>query len=258
VPAGAGTKAIPKEEPIYAIVRAGGRQYRVEPDQQLSVDRIQAEAGSTVDLDVLMLGGDGDVRVGTPTVAGARVVAEVLEHGRAAKILVFKYKNKTRYRRRHGHRQDFTRLAIRQIITGPGETAVGAETPPKPARRRAQPKAEAGAGPIEAAVAEAQEAVVAAGAPATEAKPRRPRAPKPAAVAPKAAKPPVRARAPRAAKAPEAEAGLAKPARRPRAMSELEAAAAAELTVEETPLEPPPAEKPPARRPRRPTRQEGR
>ncbi len=63
----AGAQAIPKEEPIYAIVRAGGRQYRVEPDQQLSVDRIQAEPGSTVELDVLMLGGDGGVRVGAPT-----------------------------------------------------------------------------------------------------------------------------------------------------------------------------------------------
>ena len=96
----------------------------------LDVDRIQAEVGDTVELaNVLMLGGDGDMQVGTPTVDGARVTAEVLEHGRDRKILVFKYKNKTRYRRRHGHRQGFTRLAIRQILLRGEELAPVAERP---------------------------------------------------------------------------------------------------------------------------------
>src|SRR2546423_14060911 len=76
-----------------------------------------------------MVGGEGYMEVGTPTVDGARVMAEVLEHGRDRKILVFKYKNKTRYRRRHGHRQDFTRLAIRQILLQGEEPAPVAEKP---------------------------------------------------------------------------------------------------------------------------------
>ncbi len=73
-----------------------------------------------------MLGGDGQAQIGTPVLEGARVVAEVIEHVRGAKILVFKYKNKTRYRRRYGHRQDYTRLSIKQIVTESG-TVIKAE-----------------------------------------------------------------------------------------------------------------------------------
>ena len=104
---------------------------------------MQAEVGTTIELsEVLMLGGEGGVHIGTPHVAGARVLAEVIEHGKDKKILVFKYKNKTRYRRRHGHRQDFTRLAIRQILTEGQEAAAAEEKPRRPARRIANPKAE--------------------------------------------------------------------------------------------------------------------
>jgi large subunit ribosomal protein L21 len=88
----------------------------------------------------LLVGGDGDLQIGNPFVDGARVMAEVLEHGRDRKILVFKYKNKTRYRRRHGHRQGFTRLAIRQILLDGRELAVEEEKQPaRPARKRATP-----------------------------------------------------------------------------------------------------------------------
>ena len=84
---------------------------------------------------MLLVASNGDVRVGQPLVAGARVVAEVVEQGRDPKIIVFKYKAKTRYRRRRGHRQDYTRLAVRQILTAEDE---------KPKRRRAaRPRAEA-------------------------------------------------------------------------------------------------------------------
>ncbi len=115
---------------------------------------MQAEVGSTVELgDVLMLAGSDDVRVGTPVVEGARVVAEVMEHGRGRKLLVFKYKNKTRYRRRQGHRQDFTRLAIRHILAD-GEqippaaeaaapVAAEPEASEKPARQKRSRKMEA-------------------------------------------------------------------------------------------------------------------
>jgi large subunit ribosomal protein L21 len=86
-----------------------------------------------------MIGGNGDMRIGNPLVEGARVIAEVLERGRDRKVLVFKYKNKTRYRRRHGHRQGFTRLAIRQILLDGRELAVEEEKQPAPARKRATP-----------------------------------------------------------------------------------------------------------------------
>lgn len=88
--------------------------------------------GSTVELtDVLLVVSNNDMRVGQPLVAGARVVAEVVEHGRDDKVIVFKYKAKTRYRRKRGHRQEYTRLAIRHILTGDEPRQVGA----KPARR---------------------------------------------------------------------------------------------------------------------------
>ncbi len=203
---------------IYAIVRSGGRQYRVEPDQLIDVDTISAEVGSTVELsDVLLIASNGDVRVGRPTIEGARVIAEVVEHGRDRKIIVFKYKAKTRYRRRRGHRQGYTRLAVRQIVTAEG--VIEAEEKPKrrapakaakPARRarKTEPEAAAPAAeapPVEAAPVEA---------PAVEAKPaRRTRAPKAAAV-PEAAV--AEAPAPEAP-APEASPAEAKPARRTRA-----------------------------------------
>ncbi len=103
----------------------------------LDVDRFQAEVGATVELtDVLLLSDGGQTTIGTPTVADARVLAEVLEQGRDDKILVFKYKNKTRYRRRYGHRQDYTRLAIRAI--GVGDVKIAEEKPKRTSRKRTQ------------------------------------------------------------------------------------------------------------------------
>jgi large subunit ribosomal protein L21 len=133
----------------------------------LDVERLKAEVGDTVDLGVLMLGGNGETQVGTPERAGAKVVAEVVEHGRDKKVLVFKYKNKTRYRRRHGHRQGFTRLSIKEIVTE-GGTAETATAKPKRARKApAKPKKKEE--PAEAAVEATAEV---AEAPAEE-KPKR-------------------------------------------------------------------------------------
>jgi large subunit ribosomal protein L21 len=143
-----------RRNPIYAIVRSGGRQYRVEPDQTLDVDRLPANIGDTVDLGVLMLGGDGETHIGKPILEGARVVAEVIEHVRGAKILVFKYKNKTRYRRRYGHRQDYTRLSIKQIVTESG-AVIKAEERKRP--RRLEVKVEPEEAPATEAVAETTE-----------------------------------------------------------------------------------------------------
>jgi large subunit ribosomal protein L21 len=224
---------------IYAIVRNGGKQYRVEPDQLIDVDRLPAEVGSMVELDdVLLIAGNGDVRVGQPRLEGARVIAEVVEHGRGPKIIVFKYKSKTRYHRRRGHRQGYTRLAVRQILTAEGPAKAEekpkrrraakaeAEAEAKPARRTRtrKPKAEPEAAEAAAALAEAPDATTAPPE-AAEAKPtRRRRAPRARAEQPEPGteeKPARRTREPK----PEAELaapvevpeGEAKPVRRTRA-----------------------------------------
>ena len=100
---------------MYAIVRDRGTQYRVEEGQLLDVALMDIEPGAEVILDeVLMIGGES-LQIGAPTIANARVRAEVVGESHGEKIVVFKYRNKKRYRRRTGHRQDYTRLAIREI-----------------------------------------------------------------------------------------------------------------------------------------------
>ena len=102
---------------IYAIVETGGKQYRVSPGQVVDVDHIDVDEGAAVELDrVLLLAEGDDVKVGTPTVEGARVMATVQEEGRGRKIIVFRYKPKVRYRRKTGHRQAYTRLLINSIV----------------------------------------------------------------------------------------------------------------------------------------------
>lgn len=186
-----------RRSPIYAIVRTGGKQYRVEPSQVLDVERLPNDIGSRIDFGVLLLGGDGETAIGTPLVEGAKVVAEVIEHGRDKKIVVFKYKNKTRYRRRHGHRQEFTRLEIKQIVTASGNVIQVEEKPRKPRASKADEAPEASA--VSAVEAPAEEA-------AEEAPPRAKRAPSRASRAdiPEVeaeAKPPARARRARKAQA---------------------------------------------------------
>lgn len=101
---------------MYAIVRDRGAQYRVEEGQLLDVALMDSEVGAEVELgEVLMVGGE-EPRIGTPLVDGARVRAEVVGDAQGEKIVVFKYRNKKRYRRRTGHRQDYTRLAIKEIV----------------------------------------------------------------------------------------------------------------------------------------------
>jgi len=99
---------------MFAIVQSGGKQYRVEEGDVLRLEALEAEVGATVDLPVLMLGGD-TTKVGTPTVEGAKVSAEVVEHGRGEKIYVKKFKAKANYRRRTGHRQAYTEVRVTGI-----------------------------------------------------------------------------------------------------------------------------------------------
>ncbi len=101
---------------MYAVVRDRGAQYRVEQGQTLDVALMEAEPGTEIVLnEVLLVGDTDDVKIGAPLVANARVVAEVVGEARGEKIIVFKYKRKKRYRRRTGHRQDYTRIAIKTI-----------------------------------------------------------------------------------------------------------------------------------------------
>jgi large subunit ribosomal protein L21 len=101
---------------VYAIIRDRGTQYRVEEGQLLDVAKLDLEPGTELVLgEVLMIGGE-EPRIGAPTLPEARVRAEVVGEARGEKIIVFKYRNKKRYRRRTGHRQDYTRLAIKEIL----------------------------------------------------------------------------------------------------------------------------------------------
>lgn len=100
----------------YAIIETGGKQYRVSVGDTVSVEKLDHETGSDVTFDrVLLVGGNGAPRIGTPTVDGASVVATVQDQYRGEKLVIFKYKPKKRYRRRTGHRQSLTRLAITAI-----------------------------------------------------------------------------------------------------------------------------------------------
>ncbi len=104
---------------MYAVVETGGRQYKVTKGQVIDVEKLDAEPGQTIELEkVLLVSRDDEVSVGKPTVPGAKVLAKVLGEEKGKKIIVFKYKPKTRYRRKTGHRQVCTRLAIEDIIPG--------------------------------------------------------------------------------------------------------------------------------------------
>ncbi len=104
---------------MYAIVEIAGKQYRVEKDARLKVPLLHHEVGEKVEFDrVLLISDDGGVKIGAPVVEGAKVSAEVLEHGREKKIIVFKKKRRKGYRRKKGHRQHFTRIKIENISVG--------------------------------------------------------------------------------------------------------------------------------------------
>lgn len=103
----------------YAIVQTGGKQYRAEPGGTLRVEKLEVELGNTVELsDVLLVRSESGMRVGTPYVPGAKVVAEVIRQAKGAKIIGFKYKPKKNERKRYGHRQQYTWLRVKEIIEG--------------------------------------------------------------------------------------------------------------------------------------------
>jgi large subunit ribosomal protein L21 len=100
----------------YAIIKTGGKQYRVKPGDELDVELLPSPVDSVAEFgEVLALSDGGEVTIGAPLVEGAKVTAQVLSHYKDKKLMVFKYKAKTRYRRKRGHRQTYTRLRIQDI-----------------------------------------------------------------------------------------------------------------------------------------------
>ncbi len=181
---------------MYAVIKTGGKQYRVSPGDKLKVETIDAEVGASFDFDTVLMISDGDaLTVGTPTIASAKVTAEVVAHGRGKKVEIIKFKRRKHHQKRTGHRQNFTQVEI-QSINGKGavvakkkaapakkakaadvddaKTATKAKEAPakkaavakKPAAKKAAPKKSTGADnltKIEGVGPKAAEALVAAG-----------------------------------------------------------------------------------------------
>lgn len=101
---------------MYAVIKTGGKQYKVAVGEVLRVEKLNAEVNETVELtNVLLVSNNGEVKVGTPVVEGAKVVAEVVAQGKGAKVINFKYKPKTGYHKKKGHRQLFTEIKVTAI-----------------------------------------------------------------------------------------------------------------------------------------------
>jgi len=128
---------------MYAVIKTGGKQYKVAKNDVILVEKLPGEAGAAIELDeVLLVGDDNNQTVGAPLVDGAHVAATVLEQTRGEKIIVFKKKRRQNYRRKAGHRQDLTALKITDIVTG-GKKKVAKAAEPKAEEKKIAPKAEA-------------------------------------------------------------------------------------------------------------------
>jgi len=101
---------------MYAVIKTGGKQYRVEPGDVVTLERLDGDAGDGVKFDeVLLVDADGEMKIGTPSVNGAAVSGTIVEQGRARKVIVFKFRRRKNYKKKNGHRQYFTRVQIDQI-----------------------------------------------------------------------------------------------------------------------------------------------
>ena len=104
---------------MYAVIKTGGKQYRVAADEVLTIEKVVGDAGATVEFtEVLMVAGSAEPKIGKPTISGAKVTAEVVEQGRAPKVIAFKKRRRKNSRRRRGHRQEQTTVRIKEIIGG--------------------------------------------------------------------------------------------------------------------------------------------
>jgi len=129
---------------MYAVIRTGGKQYKVAPEDVLQIEKIEGAAGDAVSFsDVLMVAGEGGPTFGAPLVSGAVVSAEVVEQGRGPKVIIFKKKRRQNYRRKRGHRQELTTVRILEILTGGKAPAEAAKAKPKEASAAEAEAAEA-------------------------------------------------------------------------------------------------------------------
>lgn len=102
---------------MFAVIKTGGKQYRVAPNDVISIERLEGEAGATVEFtEVLMVGGSGEPKIGKPIVSGAKVTAELVAQTRGPKLIAFKKRRRKNSRRKKGHRQDLTKVRITDII----------------------------------------------------------------------------------------------------------------------------------------------
>lgn len=102
---------------MYAVIKTGGKQYRVAKDDVITVERLEGDAGGKIEFpEVLMVGGEGSAKVGAPFISGAKVVAELVEQTRGPKLIAFKKRRRKNSRRKKGHRQDLTTVRITEII----------------------------------------------------------------------------------------------------------------------------------------------
>ena len=101
---------------MYAVIESGGKQHRIVEGELLKVEKIEAETGSLIDFDRVLMGGEGEsIKLGTPIVKGAKVSAEVMQHGRGDKVTIIKFKRRKHHMKRQGHRQWFTEIKITAI-----------------------------------------------------------------------------------------------------------------------------------------------
>ncbi len=139
---------------MFAVIKTGGKQYRVAADQEIVIEKLEGDAGDTLVFGEVLMIGDGDkVDLGAPVISGAQVVGEVVEQRRSAKVITFKKKPRNTYRRKLGHRQQQTVIRITEILAKGGATAKKGEKKPEPQAeaKAAAPKAKKAAAPKPAA-----------------------------------------------------------------------------------------------------------
>jgi large subunit ribosomal protein L21 len=182
------------QDPMFAVIKTGGKQYRVAAEDVITIEKLPAEAGATVTFEQVLMVGDGDkATIGTPLVAGASVAGEVVEQTRGDKIRIFKKKRRQNYRRTAGHRQHLTIVKITDILTD------GANKAPKAAAQKAKPGTDETPAAAKAAEAPAKTEKAPETKAETKAKPAKAEAKKPAkAEAKKPAKPAAKKAAPKA------------------------------------------------------------
>ena len=153
---------------MYAVIKTGGKQYRVAANDKILIEKLDGAAGDQVNFtEVLMVSNGGTVDIGAPFLSGATVVGEIEKQARGPHIIIFKKRRRKHYRRRNGHRQDLTSVTITEILTGGAKPAAKAKAKPE-AKVEAKPEAAVAAAPVAEAVAEAKPKKAAA-------KPRKPK-----------------------------------------------------------------------------------